>query len=284
MPEDYAPEENVIEPVYVYRTKLEVTTKYTLTANGDNAEFNDSVISECYYRLAGDNLQPVYSKQIIKDVAPNALSASSLASAYVQIDRVYETFYDYDCTKATVYYTDNLASDSASKTETTEVYVNDKAGHSVFDNSQLRAAVRAFNISGGATHTFNVFVPQNGGLQLCRATCTAPVTLNGEDEEQAKIINALNECSKNNPDYIFFTNNAPAEEEARNYRFNAVAMSIATDDPMTGTSPTLWYSTVENSEVNYSKCVLLRMTTPLSFGLGTINYTLKSLNLKANAN
>lgn len=288
LPEGYAPEENVKELVYFFKTEWEISGKYVFKANGDKHEFNDSATSVCYYRLAGNNLQPVYSRQDIKSTAPNALSASSIDNAYVEISGYYITYYNYDCTKASILHWDDfeaqkvLATKSEYNPPVTEVSVNDKAGHSVFDNSQLRAAVRAFNLSGG-THTFNVLVPQNGGLQPCMATCTSPVTLNKEDEQQQKIIKALEACQENNPDYIFFTDNAPEGEEARNYRFNAVAMGIVTDDPMTGASPTLWYSTVENSDVNYSKSVLLRMTTPLSFGLGTINYTLKSLNLVANA-
>lgn len=280
LPEGYAPEESVKELVYFFTTELKVGGEYVLKANGEKKGFTDSVTSVCYYRLAGNNLQPVYSKQDIKSTAPNALTASSIENACVEVDGVYETFYNYACSAATVSHTNNK---DAKTSSVTEVSVNDKAGHSVFDNSQLRAAVRAFNLSGG-THVFNVLVPQNGGLQPCMATCTSPVTLNKDDAQQAKIIAALDECSKNNPDYIFFTDNAPAEEEARNYRFNAVAMGLVTEDPMTGSSPTLWYSTVENSDVNYSKCVLLRMTTPISFGLGTINYTLKSLNLETKNN
>lgn len=280
LPEGYAPEESVKELVYFFTTELKVGGEYVLKANGEKKGFTDSVTSVCYYRLAGNNLQPVYSKQDIKSTAPNALTASSIDNACVEVDGVYETFYNYACSAATVSHTNNK---DAKASSVTEVSVNDKAGHSVFDNSQLRAAVRAFNLSGG-THVFNVLVPQNSGLQPCMATCTSPVTLNKDDAQQAKIIAALDECSEHNPDYIFFTDNAPAEEAARNYRYNAVAMSLITEDPMTGSSPTLWYSTVENSDVNYSKCVLLRMTTPLSFGLGTINYTLKSLNLETKNN
>ena len=282
LPEGYAPAQNGKELVYFYNTQLKVTGEYVFTGNGDKKEFTDSVTSVCYYRLAGDNLQPIYSRQIIKNTAPNSLNATNIDNACVEVDGVYETFYNFDCTKATIVHTDNLKNlNGAAGEETREVSVNDKEGHSVFDNSQLRAAVRAFNLSGGATHTFNVLVPQNGGIQPCTATCTAPVMLDKNNDEHKKIIGALDECGKNHPDYIFFDDTSGEGEEERNYRFNAVAMGISATSPMTGASPTLWYSTVENSEVNYSKCVLLRMTTPLSFGLGTLTYTLKSLDLTA---
>lgn len=285
MPEGYAPEQAGEQLVYYFKTEWNLSGEYVLTRNGDKYAFEDKTTSLCYYRLAGDNLQPVYSVQHIKSTPPNTLNASSIGSAYVKVDGVYETFYNDDCTKATIYHTNNLTNTADNiGIGVSEVSVSDKVGHSVFDNSQLRAAVRAFNLSGGATHTFNVLAPQNGGIQLCTATCTSPVKLDKENEEQEGIIAALEECSRNNPDYIFFDATPGEDEEERNYRFNAVSMGISTDDPMTGATPTLWYSTVENNDVNYSKCVLLRMSTPIPFGLGTLTYSLKSLNLVSSAN
>lgn len=275
LPEGYGADKGV-ELVYVYKTVSEMTGEYVHTKTGDTKKFTDKVDSTCYYRLAGNNLQPVYSYQAIKDVAPNTLNATSIENACIEIDDVYETFYNYDCTKATLARKNNITN----KEEVKQISVNDKEGHSVFDNSQLWSAVRAFTLSGGARYAFNVVVPQNGGLQSCYATCTAPVMLNKEKEDQLQIINALKDCSEKHSDYIFFEDNAGEGEDARNFRFNAVSLGINANSPMTGAANTFWYSTVENSDINYSKCVLLRMSNPLSFGLGTLNYTLKSLELK----
>lgn len=279
LPDGYAPAGTTKELVYFYITEMSISGEFKV---GENVKaFKDSVSTVCYYRLAGDNLQPVYSQQVIKNTAPNTLNAPILEAAYIEIDGVYTTYYKADCTKATVVHKNNrLTSDD---TTTIETGLTSSEGYSVFDNSQLRAAVRAFNISSSATHTFNVLVPQNGAMQSVHATCTAPVALNKEDEGQMQIIKALDECSANHPDYLFFDKSAGEEEKA--YRFNAVSMGINTStNNMTGASPTFWYSTVENSEINSTKCVLLRMSTPISFGLGTLNYTLKSLSLQPNAN
>lgn len=273
--EGYAPEENVKELVYVYETSLEISGEYVHTASGDKKQFNDVVKTVCYYRLAGDNLQPVYSEQEIKSTAPNTISADNIQTAVVEVNSVYKTYYNYSCTAAKVFHTNLKNATDAIGTGISEASVTDKIGYSVFDNCQLRAAVRAFTLSGGSTYTFNVFVPQNKALQTCTATCTAPVMLNKEDEEQQKIITALENAPE---DYIFFDNTVAEDEEEKNYRFNAVSMAISAD--MGGSVPTLWYSTVENSDVNSTKCVLLRMTTPISFGLGTLNYALKSLSIE----
>ncbi len=273
LPEGYAPEESKKELVYVYKTEYTVSGEYVLTKNEESHSFKDNIVTECRYRLAGDNLQPVYSKQVIKSTPPNSLNATTKESMYTEVDGTYTTYYNYDCTKATVYHTYQKSKDLIAN-EIEEVSVTDKVGYSLFENSQLRAAVRAFNLSGGATHTFNVFVPQDRVLQTCNAVCTSAVKLDKENEEQKQIINALKSC----PDYIFFDDTVGEDEEERNYRFNAVSLSI--NSAMSGPASTVWYSTVENSEVNYSKSVLLRITTPISFGLGTVTYTLKSLNLE----
>lgn len=274
LPEGYKPADSKKELVYVYKTEYTVSGEYVLAKNGDTQNFEDSIVTECYYRLAGENLQPVYSKQEVKSTPPNALNATTKESMCVELNGTYTTYYNYDCTKATVYHTYQQSKDIVAN-EISEVYVTDKIGYSVFDNSQLRAAVRAFNLSGGATHTFNVFIPQDGVLQTCNAVCTSAIMLDDKIEEQLQIKNVLKSCS----DYIFFDDTVGEGEDARNYRFNAVSLSI--NSKMSGPASTVWYSTVENSDVNYSKSVLLRMSTPLPFGLGTVTYTLKSLNLEA---
>lgn len=274
LPEGYAPAEITSEIAYVYKTEMKLSGTYTLTKSGEKVNFEDSVESVCYYRLACDNLQPIYSYQVIKNTAPNALNAATVESMYIKTDDVYTTFYNANCTKATIVHKDNLKTDDAAMTE---VRLTSKEGYSLFDNSQLRAAVRAFNISGIATHIFNVLVPQNGGIQACAVTSTTPAELDSENEAHKLIIDALDNCDD---DYIFFDKGEG--DKQRNYRYNAVTMGLYVDSAMTGSSPTFWYSTVENSEINYTRCVLLRMSTPLSFGLGTLNYTLSSLNLQPN--
>ena len=287
MPEGYAPAENTKELVYAYTTELAISGKYTFNATNEDKHFDDSVKSVCYYRLAGDNLQPVYSYQEIKNTAPNEINASTAESMIIKTDDVYTTYYNYNCTKATVVHENNLKQENS--TTVKEVGLTSKAGYSLFDNSQLRAAIRAFNLSSGASHVFNVLVPQNGAVQTCYASSGgAPIELtstlldesetasetNEVEKEKQQIIDALDGCG----DYIVIDKGTG--ENALNYRYSSVTMGLSTDTTMVGSAPTLWYSSVENSEINYCRSVLLRISTPLSFGLGTLNYTLKSLSLQ----
>ncbi len=80
--------------------------------------------------------------------------------------------------------------------------LNNGSGYSVFDNSQINAAVRAFTFTGGATRFFNTVIPQDNTLATCKVTIGSPVELNREDEVQRQIVLALENCTPN--DYIFF--------------------------------------------------------------------------------
>lgn len=270
--EEQAAPSQVKEKVYVYKTLLQDSVTFTHTASKQTKTVEEKVETVCYYRLAGKNLQPVYSAQTIKNAAPNILSADSLDATYVEMDREYKTYYNYDCSEATVISKDNLADDKSEKTK--KVSLTSKEGYSVFDNSQIRAAARAFTLTGGSTHTFNSLVAQDGIMQLCYATCTEPVKMDGENQTHAQIISALQQAEEQG--YLFFDATTAEGEDARNYRFTAVSFSI--DEDMRGTTPVCWYSSVENNDVNTTRAALLRISLPLPFLLGGINYTLKSLS------
>lgn len=276
--EEYRAEESDTEPVYVYKSSLNLSGYYQIKPNGATKEFEDELTTVSYFRPAGKNLQPVYSYQKIKNTSPASLSTGSIGETYVELDETYETFYNKRCSQATVVKTVT----KSGKTEKKKIGLSGE--YSNFDNSQLRAAIRSFTLSGGATRTFRVLTPQNGSLQSVSASVTSPVELDpASTDDKLKVINqkiitALNGA----PDsYIFFDGEIADKkegEEDRNYRYNAVTLSI--NASLQGASPVLWYTTVENTNLNSTRCVLLRVNTPLSFGLGTLSYTLNSLSVE----
>ncbi|MGN0824190.1 MAG: hypothetical protein ACI4MB_03890 [Candidatus Coproplasma sp.] len=259
------------DPVYVFETTRAIKGKYVLASTKEEVEFNDSITTVCKYRLAGENLKPVYSKQEIKSTPANTLTAVSKDSMCVTIDATYETFYNRDCNKAVVKTTDNKDNaNSGEKTVTLEGLV--------FDNSQLAFALRAFSLNG--TKSFNVCSPQNGNVQGATATCQTAAELNSDTD--AQVIYALNNVKDGNgekvEDYIFFDGTASSPEtNAKQIRFHNVGIGITAD--MRGSNYVYSYAAVENADANTTRSVLLKMTTPLSFGLGTLSYTLKDLSL-----
>ena len=262
-------EESDTEPVYVYETSLTISGSYEMRAGGAKKNFTDELVTKSYFRPAGKNLQPVYSYQKVKNTSPATLTASNINSAFIDVDEEYETFYNKQCSQATVVKT------VAGKHEKEIKKIGLNTSYSNFDNSQLRAAIRAFTLSGGASRTFYVVTPQNGNLQSVTASVANAAELDSEKDQT--IIDALDNAPDN---YIFFDGTVAdkkEDEKDRNYRYSAVSLSI--NASLKGTSPALWYTTVENNDLNSTRCVLLKMNTPLSFGLGTLSYTLKSLTV-----
>ncbi|MGN0812919.1 MAG: hypothetical protein ACI4MQ_05395 [Candidatus Coproplasma sp.] len=261
------------DAVYVYETEYTVKGRYVLSATNETVEFSNSVTTVCKYRLAGEGLKPVYSHQVIKSTAPNTLTAVSKDSMCVTIDATYETFYNRECNKAVIKTTDNTNSDkSGEKTVTLEGLV--------FDNSQLAFALRSFSLSG--TKSFNVCSPQNGNAQGLTATCATAAALNSEDATDKEVIKVLNNVTDGNgnkvEDYIFFdgTSSDP-DTAAKQIRYHNVSIALTAN--MKGSNNVYSYAAVENADVNTTRSVLLKMTTPVAFGLGTLSYTIKNLSL-----
>ncbi|MGN1373527.1 MAG: hypothetical protein ACI4VK_05755 [Candidatus Coproplasma sp.] len=259
------------DAVYVYEVEYTLKGRYVYTATSETVEFTDTVKTVCKYRLAGENLKPVYSRQEIVCTTPNTLTAVSKESMCVSIDAVYETFYNRDCNKAIIKTSDNSNADnSGEKTVTLEGLV--------FDNCQLPFALRSFTLSGNKS--FNVCSPQNGNVQSVIASCASATELNSESDKQ--IIDALTNVTDGNGndviDYIFFDGTSSnADTAAKQIRYHNVSIGINAD--MRGSTPVYSYAAVENADLNTTRSVLLKMSTPISFGLGTLSYDIKSLSV-----
>lgn len=256
--------------VYVFETTLTLKGKYVLNSTKEEFAFTDSVVNVCKYRLAGESLKPVYSIQKVKSTSPSALTAANKDSMYVEVNAVYETFYNRDCNKAVVKTTDNKnAEKSGEKTISLSGLT--------FDNSQLAFALRSFSLSG--TKSFNVCSAQNGNSQAVTAICTTAAELNSESDKQ--VVDALTTVTDGNgndvDDYIFFDGTSSDEEPDKQIRYHNVGLIVAAD--MRGAIPVYSYAAVENADMNTTRSVLLMMKTPLSFGLGILSYTIKSLSL-----
>lgn len=266
------------DDVYVSSTYYTISGTYKV---GDETKtFSDSTQTVCYFRLSGENLLPVYSKQTIVNTAPATLTASGIDSVYVELNAVYETYYNRAGTEAYITITDNSDNSTRNITLSTE----SGNGYSIFDNSQLKAALRAFDLSD--TSTFDVLTPQNESVQTCKATVGTTAALDSTDDKQ--IIDALANVTDGDGNavnnYIIFDGALSDEEKAedstatdRLIRYTPVTLSITAD--LKGASPTYYYAAVENADLNAARSVLLKMETPISYGLGTLTYSLKSLQI-----
>ena len=258
IPKDYTPK-NVNEVVYYYRTELTISVQYTMKTGGKAQSdiFNDHVITESYFRAAGKSLQPVYSKQEIKSTSPANYQPKNLEDAYKKIDVTYENFYNDSCTKLLSKTTEN------GKTEQKEYEKLNKLDHTLFDNSSLYIAVRAMKLSSNLSEPVNLFSAAAGGIaEYAIVGSQASLTA----QERADYTKALTEkglyAPKNDNDKVGAT---------------AVTISYAGGN-LHGTTQTVWYAAITDADNNISRTTMLKLSVPLSFNLGSLNYSLKEIN------
>jgi hypothetical protein len=266
IPEAYRQVAGTTENVYVYTTSLTISGTYKMKSGDETKAFDDSIVTVSYFRSAKNSLQPVYSKQTVKSTSPASLVASEISSTYVEVDAVYETFYNKDCKEATI-----KTYDSANTlTEQKQVALN--GSYTLFDTTALGAAMRSLTLTSGSTYLFDVLIPVNGATSVYQASGSASVQLNSENADEKQIIDALNNSEPES--YIFAT-----EDESGNktYSYSAATLSLVAALP--GPSYTYWYATVPNNSFNSARAVMLKVSSPIYFGLGTLTYTLSSLSL-----
>lgn len=259
VPEGYA-HDNAKEVVYYYKTELTISVKYTMKT-GDKAskEFNDSVVTESYFRAAGKNLQPVYSKQVVKSTSPANYQPKTLQDAYKEIDVTYENFYNNSCTSVLSRTTEN------GSTESKEFTKLNKLDHTLFDNSSLYVVVRSMKLSSALSESISLFSAAAGGVDEYAILGTdTPLTA----DERATFTSALSEKGL-----------YAAGETDEGVEYTAVNVAYAGGD-LHGTSQTIWYASLpaKDNAVNVSRATMLKLSVPISFSLGTLNYSLKEVS------
>lgn len=249
------------ELVYVYETQLSLSGRVRLGT--EVKEFDNSVTTVAKFRSADRNLTPVYSRQEIDNTAPKALAAENIGNAYITLKATYETHFDGECTRAKIVTTD----ENGTNERTVEV----PAEYSVFDCAQLGAAFRAFSFGG--SHSFGIFNPIDGATDGYVATFASAVTLDNESETQiASAVNAACESG-----YLLAGKN-----EDGNVNVSYQAMQLSKNAALNGQSYIYWYASIANSAMNTTRAVMLRYIEPISFGHGTLTYTLSSLTFENN--
>ena len=245
------------EPLYAFVTKLDIWVTFTHKTTGKTGEkFHDFVNTVAYFRAAGKNLQPVYSKQEIVSHSPAGLQPASIEYACEFVNETYENFYNYDCSAVTTVNGEN-----------TNVYekLND-IKYSVFDNSSLYIAARSLKLSQSLTQTFYLYNAAAGGPSEYVITGADTALDSTEEKKEIKDISAeMQRCG------LF----VPSEERTT---IPTVALNINyAGGNLHGTTQTAWYAAIENSDYNLARATLLKLSVPLPYGLGALNYSLKEI-------
>lgn len=222
---------------YKLTSVLEISGEYT--REGESKPFSDKVESEYYFRSAKDSLNPVYSKKQVRSTSPVAEKANSLDEAVKSYDYVVECSYADGLKSMDVTYTDNL--DDANSTEYTKKL---KSSYQIIDNEGLLFAVRGLSSSTA----LSVFNPYTGELD------TTGVSFATEASERT---------------YTF----AVGENEEAVHTLSAYAVNIGLIDTMSGKVHSAVYA---SADATGYRNVMLQLTSPLNYSLGSLVYTLKS--------
>lgn len=258
IPAKYRSDKPDTEIVYFYRTELKVSVRYTMkTGDGAKSEwFDDSVVTECCFRAAEKNLQPVYSSRTTKSASPANLQPDTLENAYRVVEESYENFYNRDCTEVT--------SIKDGKPDEAKVYGGlNKLKNTLFDNSSLYIAMRSMRLSADFSQRINLFSAADKGVyDYVVSGADRPFA----DDERA----AITEVMKSAELY------SPAAENDEGIKAVAANIVYAGGD-LTGTVQTAWFAAVENTDYNVPRATMLKLSIPLSFSLGTLNLTIENV-------
>ncbi|MBO5328384.1 MAG: hypothetical protein J6B04_04355 [Clostridia bacterium] len=247
------------EVLYVLKTELTLSGKYVLTATGESTPtFNDGVTSVCYFRSAGQNLEPVYSSIEVHSTSPKTLNPKTVAEMTIKMDYLYKTYYNSDCSQATTVYTDLTSGANSAEVKKVIGGLNE-TGYSVFDNASVYFAMRALNTNSSTySKIISVVQPAEGVYKNYGISSSGEGAL---PDSQTQIKEALVGAG-----YI------TAEETVK---YNAVSSTLQAE--MSGSPHTAWFASVSNATQNWCRSTMLKLLVPLSYNLGVMQYDLKTV-------
>ena len=248
---------------YYYQTEFSVDS-VTFKYNGNEKVFGEQkMVTECYFLPVANYLRPLYSKQEVKCATPANYQAGSLSQTYVEVDRSYETFYNYSGSKYTTVLTDNLA--DGKQTVSTRDNL-DGLYNTLFDVCQIDIAVRAMgNFSSSLSQAVNFYTPNAGINTYVLSGGNASLS----DDERKDYADKLKAADLFTP---------KLNEDETEQPLKTVSISVNYDGELHGVSQTYWFAAIDNKRNNTTRATLLRLSTPLPYSLGTIDYKLDTIN------
>lgn len=274
---------------YYYKTELTVpSVTFTLKSDLNKTVTleGDSIITECYFLSVADSLQPVYSHQTVNAVSPKNYQTGTIENAYVVSKREYVNVYSYNGAEAKTttcvykgdYAFETFIGNEELSSEQAKVAISvtenlSETPNSLFDVSSLEIAVRACDLSAGENmaQAVNLYIPwsQTKLGEYGFAGSTAPLVLSKNEDENKTLIQQLTKTLEENGLY-----REQKDENGEAIGLKTVAVGVGTTS---GVSQTYWFTAVENKHDNYGHATMLKLSVPVVYGLGAINYTLKSI-------
>ncbi len=248
------------EIVYVYKTSFAISGAYTFTATGEKTEFSNATESVCFFRSVRNDLQPVYSYQYVKTMSPSSLRPGSKDEMCVSYEYECTTYYNYSCTQATIVYSD-LAGGEPQKT-VTDIATNE----AFFDNASLYTAMRAMTLDSTFSQAIGLLIPVEKRISTYNVSGSGDLTLEDEGIRNALI----------NAGYIeAYTVNDAGESVPTEVAYRSASLTYTGSLP--GTVQRVWYASKSDVSNNACRSTMLKIILPASYGLGTLELSLKEI-------
>ena len=244
--------------VYCYQTELTVK-KITFTFGTDTKEFTDKYVrTTCYFMDVNHHLQPLYSNQQVNMASPAEYQVSSIKQAYIEVNQTVVTSYNYNGTAAKTEIS-VMGYDGMQPPTTSVTNGLDKTDNSLIDVNGLNIAVRAMQLSESLNQVISMYSP-SGKMQ--NFTFTGSST-------------SLSDAEKTASETVLKGKKLLGEDKS--LKTVCVTCTLNSDKDMSGVSQKYWFTAIENVRNNTGRATLVKMSYPLTFNLGTVNYSLKEV-------
>lgn len=237
--------------VYTYTTQLNITATYNL--GEASASFDDTVTSTVKFYAAEYGLQPISSMKEIKASTPTAVSGSKVEDCYQQLHYTTAIIYNEDCSNGIATVTSYTQTGEVAST-TEDSFAIDQEKFSFLDNEQILFALRGVRASTTSA-SLNIYTPFAQAVQKVALSTST-------------------ETSKNDSKDFTFLYNGEEVTKTITYR----SFNVALDEKNPGATQVAWVAVKPENAPNKNHNMMLRLETPLSYGLGSLIYTLSSAN------
>ena len=255
---------------YLYKTTLTIDVTFIL-ASGESVTKTDTVETEAKFKKAYNSLQPIYSKKVVHAHAPRDSEVTALENKYDEEGKITQVgaFIEYDY-EFFIEYDNDLSGGKLTKTDHSQyhtlglkddkkeiLFSIDDEKYTYLDNEQYLFALRGISSEqlASASKTVSMY---NASLMAMETVATTP-------------------SSAAKTKFTFQLNGGQATE----YEIEYVPLTIKSSNKNAGLSQTLWYAKTTGNNSNQFRNVLLKMSVPMHFGLGTLQYKLQSANFSS---
>ena len=257
--------------VYCYETELKIPS-VTFKFGDETRSFTDDYRHTISYFLSvEDYLSPVYSLQEIKSTTPAGMQPANIDNCYVQVDRIYENFYNLSGSTVLTEITDNLKEGDNVSTHRTGGLTDNT--YSVFDNNYLDVVVRGMrNMSSSLSQNISTYAPTMVANYILTGSSTPLCDDADEAEKQLADIQKILE-EKN-----LFAGKETTDDEGNvtKEKMKTVAVNVVYNNgEFTGVSQRYWFAAADSE--NKTRNLMVKYSIPLNYNLGSLEYVLENI-------